>query len=57
MINLDFTGLDASEVENEHDAVTRVGFLLALLSCCGDGSGLVLRALTGRTKTEEKALS
>lgn len=54
---MDFTGLDASEVENEHDAVTRVGFLLALLSCCGDGSGLVLRALTGRTKTEEKALS
>lgn len=48
---------DAREVENEHKTVTRLGFLLAPLSCCGDGSGLVLWALTGRTKTEEKARS
>lgn len=35
----------------------RVGFLLALLSCCGDGSGLVLWALTGRTNMKEEACS
>lgn len=54
---LDFAGLDASGDENEHNAVTGVGFLLAPLSCGGNGSGFVLWALTGRTKTEQKACS
>lgn len=52
---LDFRGSDASEVENEHKAVIKVGFLVVSLSCCGNGNGIVLWALTGRTKTEGKA--
>lgn len=54
---LDFRGLDGSEVENEHKAVIRVGFLFVLFSCCGARGGVVLWALTGRTKTEGKVSS
>lgn len=42
--------MDASEVEKRWFSIT-------VLSCCGDGSGLVIWALTGRTETKEEACS